>query len=92
MVQIGGLVTYTVPAGKLFVLTGIGTSYGADTVSLRVNGLRAVTALLGQGTYASSIQAVPSGITVPAGSILDIANANGQLGPGYVGLGYLAPQ
>jgi hypothetical protein len=99
MVQIGGLNTYTVPTGKLFVLTGLGTSRtgiggtNIGQVSLRVNGLRSVSALatLEEGNGAS-MKSIPMGLALGPGSVLDVVDQNDQLDATFFAWGYLAKQ
>jgi hypothetical protein len=85
-------VPYTVPPGKLLVVTAIGPSEiplaGAGTpVRITVNGA-VECELTMQPTYSTTVQPVPPGFTVAAGSIVEIAPT---IGNGLVGRawGYL---
>jgi|SRR6266850_3268732 len=91
MVQIKQGTPYIVPAGKIFVLTGLG---GRDATlgsnySLLVNGQVEVTTTVGNASSAFSfVLPVPAGFTAAAGSTLEA-----QAGPGLArAWGYLAPQ
>jgi hypothetical protein len=88
MVQIKEGTPYTVPNGKLFLLTGLGT--GGDTfggpwsTSLLVNGQTKEASVLstysGSGTFYSSsgIVAMPPGFTATAGTVLEaVGGING---------------
>jgi len=95
MVQISEGTAYTVPSGKLFVLTGLGRSiHGNFTIEFVVDGAVAVSARphdqLGHGgdvsgvVFGVSVRPVPAGFTAQAGSKLDV---NGPSGRAW---GYLA--
>lgn len=89
MVQISEGVPYVVPAGKLFVLTGLGSSsysYSPSAV-LKVDGHYEVSATSPTGD--SSVRPVPAGFAVSAGKTIELL-VNGQ-GDGRA-WGYLAPQ
>lgn len=96
MVQIRGGTPYTVPPGKIFVLTGLGNYAGssgtAQTVGLLVNGQREVT-VAAAVNVSPSVKAVPVGFTVSAGSTVDVVEITGSQEPlNPRAWGYLAPQ
>ena len=83
MVQIKEGTTYTVPAGKLFVLTGLGSRNligGTFTqITLMVNGAHEVSSFgpyYGNGSAnlegGSSVVATPPGFTAPAGALIEV--------------------
>ena len=98
MVTIRGATPYVVPPGKVFVLTGLGTTtptaYGA---SLNVNGVQEIQApTASPGWNNMTIREVPPGFTVAAGSTIEVCEPNGQpsacLETTPRAWGYLAPQ
>ena len=92
-VQIHGGTPYVVPAGKLFVLTGVGNPSGLYNTGgmVWINGSPEVGAgSIGSGnggiaTY-TSVLAVPLGFTVAAGNTIDVTPTGARA------WGYLAPQ
>lgn len=95
MVQIKEGVPYTVPAGKIFVLTALGGSgYGPRV--LRVDGIEeSLGGFYNSATYSgvvpgNSVVEVPIGFTARAGSIVDVGN--GSTGGAGRAWGYLASQ
>src|SRR5689334_21621039 len=80
MVKIREGTPYVVPAGKLFVLTALGSTYpvsGGERVRLFVNGQdEALTRLSnsynGSSPSSSDIVPVPPGFTVGAGSVITL--------------------
>ena len=98
MVQIREGTPYTVPAGKLFVLTaiGLGSSWSSPTggscpVRFLVNGLDEF-----YSSTSGGIQEVPTGLAVRAGDVIALAVGGGSACTGYESRlrawGYLAPQ
>lgn len=89
-IQIKEGTPYTVPAGRLFVLTGLGVyQAGPVNVNLSVDGVTEVSVSnTSNGASVCSIADVPPGMTVRAGSTIAIGGSGG-LGRA---LGYLAPQ
>lgn len=88
MVQIENGGPYTVPAGSLFVLTALGTqTLNYTHCILFVNG----TPRIAHDSYALggpfTVSQAPIGLTVPAGSVLTMANTGGV--PGGCAWGYL---
>ena len=95
MVQIYGGTPYTVPTGRLFVLTGLGNYAGTtgtpQTVGLLVNGQREVTVAAAES--GPSVKDVPVGFTASAGSIVEVVEVIGSQDPSVPrAWGYLAPQ
>jgi hypothetical protein len=99
MVQIRQGTPYVVPAGKLFILTGLGNNSTCPYLfTLSVNGQDEISAGV-SGTFGSgsavaelsSVAHVPPGFTAPAGSMLSISGScgGGQMNPGRA-WGYLA--
>jgi hypothetical protein len=79
MVQIKQGTPYVVPAGKIFVLTGLGDAEALDYARLVVNGQ--IEAIISTGCSnggGSSLVAVPPGFTVQAGSTIS-AEATGTI-------------
>jgi len=98
MVQIKEGTSYTVPVGRIFVLTGLGTSFMttnfATLAELRVNGQREVCGGIGfstasSGTASGSVPGVPMGFTVPAGAVIDVDELTPNLSNGRA-WGYLS--
>jgi hypothetical protein len=104
MVQIRDGTPYVVPAGRLFVLTGLGTNtnagyQGGSFATLSLNGQQEVVGqassdggsygAIGIGSIAS-VSPVPPGFTAPAGSTIAVSGSGG--GSAGVGRawGYLA--
>lgn len=100
MVTIRGATPYVVPAGKVFVLTGLGTtSPTAWGTAFKVNGVQEVQAVAlapSPGLNYVTVGAVPPGFTVAAGSTIEVCETNGQpsacLEITPRAWGYLAPQ
>lgn len=100
-VQIREGTPFTVPPGKLFVLTGLGSADalppGTPQFRLRVNGQVEVTTSTSNNESgvssavgdARSVVPVAPGFTAPEGSVIDVQD--GSLGHGRA-WGYLAPQ
>jgi hypothetical protein len=82
-----------VPPGKLFVLTGLGSSAAnAPEVTLVINGQPEAQVLPGTTTYdTSSIKSVPIGFTAPAGSTIELVGGLGGQNDARA-WGYLADQ
>jgi hypothetical protein len=96
MVQINGSTPYTVPQGKLLVITGVGSVLNAAVTSsaLSVNGqveARATFFLQGNAVGAvPSMATFPSGLTAGSGSVVSVVdNANPVDGRAW---GYLVNQ
>jgi hypothetical protein len=95
MVQIHEGTSYTVPAGRLFVLTGLGSgNFCTSPCALAVNGIH--EASIGQsynsGLFTGqSVQAVPPGFTAAPGSIIDVTDGCASADDARA-WGYLAPQ
>jgi len=87
MVQIKQGTPYTVPAGRILVITGLGTgahfTSGKDEVTLKINGVsEAMTAsevscFNGDGV-GSSMVTVPPGCSATAGSTVEVVEGGGQ--------------
>jgi len=86
MVQIRYPVPYTVPPGKLLVVTGVGGTAFNGLDGLRVDGQMELQILQDHTGNPSSIVPVPLGFTIPAGSVVDAPWDGGRI------WGYLAPQ
>jgi hypothetical protein len=100
MVQIREGTPFTVPPGRLFVLTALGTadaSAGAGVSTwLKMNGqneAQAVSDFMNTGQAnnpsCSQITPMPAGFTAGPGSILEVVSNSGSMGRVW---GYLAPQ
>ncbi len=94
MVQISEGTPLLVPAGKVFVLTGLGASDWCGSPTLTVNGQPAIQSDLeiGVETFgdeSASVARVPLGFSVPSGSTVDVMLPGTQCGRAW---GYLAPQ
>ena len=73
MVQISGLTPYTVPVGKALVITACGSfALSGNGVSMLVNGQLQYSVLPDGVNDRRSVQPVPQGFTVPAGSVVTI--------------------
>lgn len=91
MVQIRQGTPYLVPAGNVFVLTGLGSNGVPPTgsVDLAVNGQQELVAS-GQISGANSVNPLPAGFSVQAGATIQVLpNNTGTWGRAW---GYLAPQ
>jgi hypothetical protein len=98
MVQIREGTPYAVPAEKMFVLTGVGSSEirSEAYVSLRVNGKHELCALVssngtGGSGGSSSVAPVPVGFAVPSGATIDVNDQREDSSWGRA-WGYLANQ
>lgn len=96
-VQIKEGTPYTVPAGKLFVLTGLGGERMANPASLLVDGVEEVVAGMytasstGGIVQVSTVVAVPPGLTVHASATISVQG--GSTAPEDArAWGYLASQ
>jgi len=89
MVQVRAPMPFVVPAGKVFVLTGLGSS-GAGSVTFYVDG-QPEASYYTNNTTAVSVQSVALGFTAPAGSTITVANG-GSNDIASRAWGYLAPQ
>jgi hypothetical protein len=90
MVQIKEGTPYTVPPGKLFVLTGVGSTVGCYTVTLKVNGQDEASTVFSCPSTGCSIMSAPVGFTVASGSTLETSSNTGlQVARAW---GYLADQ
>lgn len=91
MVQVKQGTPYTVPPGKLFVLTGLGGADNLGYSQLSVDGASeaAVMATCSNGG-GSTVASVPSGFTVPGGSTISVVTTSG--GGQSRAWGYLANQ
>ncbi len=92
MVQIREGTPYTVPAGKVLVITGLGatSTTSSNNVGLNIDGqveLQTYTAALSADT--PSVHPVPQGFTAQAGSTVAIAGGGSNNGRAW---GYIAPQ
>ena len=84
MVQIRGGTPYTVPPGKIFVLTGIGNEAGVvgspQVVGLLVNGARELT-VAAATNMSPSVKDVPTGFSVLWGSTIEVVEISGSQEP-----------
>lgn len=86
MVQIHEGQPFTVPPGKLFVLTALG-QYGAPaTTVMRVNG---ALAFQNFSAVTAPMSAIPTGFTLPPGSVIEVDDLNTPVQTGQA-WGYLA--
>jgi len=97
MVQVIQGVTYTVPPGRIFVLTALGTGEGTSArAALKVNGLPVQSTGMAASGYngalvGNSVVASPTGLTAKAGDVLEVWNYS--IGSDAArAWGYLAPQ
>lgn len=89
MVQIKEGTPYVVPAGRMFVVTALGSSYGAAQQGwLNVNGQTELLVNLNGNIPSGNIIAVPTGLSIPGGATISV-HGTGQLGRAW---GYLAAQ
>src|SRR5437870_230155 len=76
MVQIREGTPYTVPSGRLLVVTGLGSSLVTNLVpvSLTIGGHVEATTVMQNcgGTEARSVVALAAGLTVPAGAVVEV--------------------
>lgn len=80
--------SFTVPQGKVLVVTSIGrTTFGGGVIGVTVDGVLEISADLSFGGYSASVGPVPQGFAVPAGSVVLVTNTQGING---VAWGYLA--
>ena len=95
-VQIQGVAPYTVPPGKVFVLTALGATASLTNmcpVTLSVNNgadsmsLNAITT-----ADTGPMKGVPSGFTVPAGASITLSAVGCNVDSMLRAWGYLAPQ
>jgi len=74
---------FTVPAGKILVITGVGRSTAnTGNSAVHINGVSeaVVSTTFGTGSPSSpSIVALPLGLTAQAGDIVDAASSNGRV-------------
>jgi hypothetical protein len=93
LVQIRGSVPYTVPAGKLFVLTALGNADGSGGTQLRIDGqadlsTSPITAQVG----GPSVEPITLGLTIPSGSVVTLAALGGSGDANCRAYGYVAAQ
>ncbi len=89
MVQVAQGVPYVVPAGKLFVLTGLGGAENGGYCTLSVDGIIQASVCNSCTTApGSQISAVPPGFTVVAGATITVFTNSG--GASARAWGYLA--
>jgi hypothetical protein len=93
MVQIRGSVPYTVPPGKLFVLTALRNADGSGGPQLRIDGqpdlsTSPITAQCG----GPSIEPITLGLTIPPGSVVTLAALGGSGDANCRAYGYLVAQ
>jgi len=98
-VQIQGTTPYVVPAGKVFVLTAIGSTSsvpagGGCLIHLNVNGGCELTAAGSPSGETPSVKPTAAGFTAPAGSTINLSTDNGcdTYNPFLRCWGYLGPQ
>ena len=94
MVQIKGGQAFTVPPGKLLVLTALGSASAPPySPIIKVNGEMELWA---DGSPSCSVPismaSLPIGFTVPAGSSVELGDQQGGPSQQYRAWGYLAPQ
>lgn len=81
---------YTVPAGKLFVLTGLGLSDDVGFTTLHMNGVSEVAMQTSCSNGGGpTIAAAPLGFTAPAGAVLSVDGEGTHLSRAW---GYIASQ
>jgi len=79
---------YTVPAGKILVVTALGNTDGSGSFnSLKVDGVPELTAIHGYPQNPPSIAPVATGFSIPAGSVVEVDSTSTARA-----WGYLAPQ
>jgi hypothetical protein len=93
MVQINQGTPYVVPAGKVFVLTGLGGNGIASSTwtFLMVNGKQELLSGAQASNVTTSVTPVPLGFTVHAGSTIDVSPTASGATSGRA-WGYLADQ
>ena len=84
---------YTVPAGRIFILTGIGTRVvsGQSSANFNVDGVAEVGAFYDSQGYDNpgfcSVSAAPTGFSVSAGRVISLSGSTGNEARAW---GYLA--
>ena len=93
MVTIKGSLPFTVPTGRILIVTALGSTRtdASNYVALQVDGQDEVTHPGSPGTV-SSVEALPVGLRIDAGSIVTMLNGNGQPNVHGRAWGYLADQ
>jgi len=90
MVQISQGTPYTVPQGRLLVVTALGNTDGSgNNAGLRVNGQIELSSVFVFAQNPPSLCPLPTGFTVPAGAVVDVFGGPSLTGRAW---GYLAPQ
>lgn len=94
MLTIKGGTPYTVPTGKIFVVTALGnidgSSGSSQIIGLMVNGQRE---LVTSSNAITSMASIPTGLTAPSGATVELVEVNGsQELLKTRAWGYLAPQ
>ncbi|MCY3002962.1 MAG: hypothetical protein NTV21_14265 [Planctomycetota bacterium] len=79
---------YTVPTGKILVITALGTEQDFSGAILTVNNTTRVRTVFANGTTGSSVVEVPRGLTMAAGEVVEVINNNPQY-PTAAAWGYL---
>lgn len=88
MVQIVEGTPFIVPAGQIFVLTAMGTTFGNGNCILQLNGQTSELGAWNASGSTMGMHEVPMGFTVPAGSSISLLN---QSNPGTArAWGYLS--
>lgn len=91
-VQIKGTQVYVVPAGKVLVLTAAGQDVGGGVTQVWIDGQREASTQNDSSGQWSSVIPFPAGLTVQAGSTVELRNSIGQPSADRRGWGYLANQ
>lgn len=93
MVQIRGHGPYTVPAGMLLVITGLGNADGSGGTQVRIDGqidlsTQPMTAQIG----GPSVEPITPGLTIPAGAAVTLYSIGGSGDANCRAYGYLVAQ
>jgi hypothetical protein len=92
MVQVREGAPFTVPPGKILVMTSLGNSDAAGSGSiLKVNGTVEITNAFAYAQNPPSACPIATGLALPAGSVVEAMNVGGGTANGRA-WGYLAPQ
>ena len=80
--------TFTVPADKIFVVTGVGTTGSSGNHNLRINGVFLAQLVTNLSDEVATIAPIPPGMTASAGDVVEALTTSGAASA--IVLGYLA--
>lgn len=82
---------YTVPTGKILVITALGNEVDNTAGILQVNGVTRLRTFFANGGTGSSVVEVPRGLTMVAGEVVEVLS-NGTQYPFSVAWGFLGDE